>query len=123
MPSPSMAWLQSPPRVAASMSGRLLTGLTLSTPHKYGVGHKKISNIRKDEKSGGAGLRAAKHQRVAPTRLVDQVRGDREVDQDLPQPAHVIAHLFREQRGVGAGLAQDLRGREVPVRMVEQELQ
>src|SRR5487761_1336482 len=122
-PSPSMAWLQSPPRTAASTSGLPLTSLTLSIAHKYAVGHKKISNIRQTQKPAPLGLRATKHQRVAPTRLVDQVRRYREVDEDLAQPAHVVAHLFREEGGVRPGLAQDLRCREVPVGMVEQELQ
>src|SRR5450759_5897604 len=36
-------------------------------------------------------VRAAKYQRVAPTWFVDQVRGDPEVDEDLPQPPHIVA--------------------------------
>src|ERR1700680_1133964 len=118
-----MAWLQSPPRTAASTSGLLLTGLILSMALQIRSRPKKDQQYAPGAKAGAAALRAAKHQRVASTWLVDQVRGYREVDQDLPQPAHIVAHLFRGEGGVRPGLAQDLGGREVPMWMVEQELE
>src|SRR2546428_2041602 len=114
-----MVWAQSPPRVAASMSGRALLGWTLATPQKYTGGRKKISN----KFLAGATLVAAEYQRVALAWLVDKVNRDREVDEDLSEPAHVIAHLLREEGGVGPCLTEDLGRGEEAVGMVEEELQ
>src|SRR5260370_8744423 len=115
-----MVWAQSPPRVAASMSGRGFLGWTLATHQKYKVGRKKISNIC--GLSRGPSV-AAEYQRVALARLVDEVKRDHEVDEDLSDPAHVVAHLLGEKGGVGPGLTEDLGRGEEAVGMVEEELQ
>src|SRR5260370_11070212 len=115
-----MVWAQSPPRVAASMSGRGFLGWTLATHQKYKVGRKKISNIC--GLSRGASV-AAEYQRVALAWLVDEVNRDREVDEDLSDPAHVVAHLLREKGRVGPGLTEDLGRGEEAVGVVEEKLQ
>src|SRR5260370_26938816 len=112
-----MVWAQSPPRVAASMSGRGFLGWTLATHQKYKVGHKKISN-----NCAGATLVAAEYQRVALAWLVDEVDWDLEVGEDLSEPAYVVAHLLREKSWVGPGLTQDLGRGEEAMGMVEEEL-
>src|SRR6266849_1119950 len=113
-----MVWAQSPPRVAASMSGRAFLGWTLATPQKYKVGRKKISN----NFLAGATLVAAEYQRVTLAWLVDEVDRDREVGEDLSEPAYVVAHLLREKSRVGPCLTQDLGRGEEAVGMVEEEL-
>src|SRR5450756_1953922 len=87
----------------------------------YKARRKKISNIPEASQQALSG--GAEKQRVAPSWLVDQVGRDREVDEDLPQPAHVVAHLFREEGGVGPGLTQDLLCGEEAVGLIEEELE
>src|SRR4029077_15854829 len=119
-PSPSMVWVQSPPRTAASMSGRAFLDGTFFIPlRNTGCGVKRSATFAAFARPSVA----AENQRVALAWLVDEVNRDREVDEDLSKSAHVIANLFREKRRVRPCLTEDLGRREVAVGMVEEKLQ
>src|SRR6202043_631140 len=60
---------------------------------------------------------------VSPAGFVHEIGRDLELGKDLAQPPNVVAYLLGEKRVVVPGLAEDLRGREEPVWMPDQELQ
>src|SRR5207302_4716406 len=66
---------------------------------------------------------ASEHQRVAAARFVDEVDRNREVTKDLAQPSDVVAHLLGKERGVGPRLAENLRGRKVTMRVIDEKAQ
>src|SRR5947209_649160 len=68
----------------------------------------------------GSGL-GAKDERVPLLGPVDDVGGDLQLGQDLPQAPHVVADLFGEEPGLGPGPVLDLVRAEVAMRAVEQE--
>src|ERR1051326_6205621 len=72
---------------------------------------------------GAACSVGSEHQGIAAAGLVDEIDRDIEVAQDLPQPADVVANLLWEQRWIGSGLTENLVRCEVPVGMLEQEMQ
>src|SRR5580704_10852896 len=68
-------------------------------------------------------LRSPKGQGIAATGSIDQVAGNLQTGEDLPQTEHVIANFFWEERSVRPGEPRDLNRCVEAMGMVEEELE
>src|SRR5579859_6624151 len=109
----------SPPRMAAVTSRRWLPSLCFTTVYWPGP-HTNRSNIRPDRAGSAV---SPEDQRISPSWPVDELAGNLEVGQKLANATHVVAHLLREERGIGPCARQQLGRGEEPLWVVEQKLQ
>jgi hypothetical protein len=74
--------------------------------------------------SGSVDLKVgAKYERVALVRTVDEVAGNLQLGQDPSQSLHIVADLFRKERGLSPGPVLYLVRSEEAMRMIEEELE